>query len=114
MPEGQVGDVMATGVITAPDYASFAEVAALLADHRIRAVPMSRSAVAGVVSWPGGNVDGGEAGDNHWGGWRRRWAPALRWPGGTAGQVTSAGPLTIGPEREASRDQQTTRPVVLR
>jgi CBS domain-containing protein len=53
MPQWRVRDVMTTGVITAPDDASFAEVAAILAGRRISAVPIVDrfDAVVGVVSW---------------------------------------------------------------
>jgi CBS domain-containing protein len=103
MPKWRVRDVMTTEVITAPDDASFAEVAAVLAGRRISAVPIVDrfDAVVGVVSWTDlrDKIDVGEPGDNVRVGWWRRWAPQLlRWPGGAAVQVMSAPPLTIGPD----------------
>lgn len=102
MPQWHVQDVMTTKVITAPDDASFAELAALLADHRISAVPIIDrfDAVVGVVSWTDlrDKVDIAESGDAvRVGRWRRTPAP-LRWPAGTAMQVMSAPPLTIAPD----------------
>jgi CBS domain-containing protein len=101
MPLWQVRDVMATEVITALDDASFAELATLLADQRISAVPIVDrfEAVVGVVSWTDlqDKIDVDEPGDNlRVGWWHRSAPPPLRWPSGTAWQVMSVPPLTIG------------------
>jgi CBS domain-containing protein len=102
MPVWQVRDVMAKEVITASDEASFAEVAALLTDRRISAVPIVDrfDAVVGVVSWTDlqDKMDFNGADDGLHGGWWRRFVPPpLRWSRGTAEQVMSAPPLTIEP-----------------
>src|SRR5438876_11747565 len=98
MPQWRVRDVMTTKVITAPDDASVAEVAAVLAGRRISAVPIVNrfDVVVGVVSWTDlrDKIDIGEPGDDLRVGWWRRWTPPLlRWPGGDAVQVMSAPPL---------------------
>jgi CBS domain-containing protein len=103
MPQWRVRDVMTTEVITAPDDASVAEVAAILAGRRISAVPIVDrfDAVIGVVSWTDVQykIDVGERGDNAAvGWWRRSTAPPLRWSGGAAVQVMSAPPITIEPD----------------
>jgi CBS domain-containing protein len=96
----QVENVMAKEVITAPDTASLAEVAAAIAEHRITAVPIVDrfDAVVGVVSWTDlqNKIDLDEPGKDGRSGGPGRWAPTLlRWPAGTAAEVMSAPPLTI-------------------
>jgi CBS domain-containing protein len=103
MPQWRVRDVMTTEVITAPEDASVAEIAALLAGRRISAVPIVDrfDVVLGVVSWTDvrDKLDIGEPGEDTRTGWWRRWTPPpLRWPGGSAAQVMSAPPVTIGPD----------------
>jgi CBS domain-containing protein len=52
MPQWRVRNVMTTDVITAPEYASVAEIVALLTDRQITAVPIVDDFdVLGVVSW---------------------------------------------------------------
>jgi CBS domain-containing protein len=103
MLQWRVRDVMTTQVITAPDDASAAEVAAMLTGHRISAVPIVDrfGAVVGVVSWTDlrNTIDIAELGDNGRASWWRRWtSPLLRSPHGAARQVMSAPPVTITPE----------------
>jgi CBS domain-containing protein len=103
MQQWRVRDVMTTDVITTCDDASFAEIAAVLADHRISAVAIVDrfDAVGGVVYWADlfdkiciGDPDG----DARRGPLRRRDPPLPRWYGGAAAEVTSAPPITIGPD----------------
>jgi CBS domain-containing protein len=103
MPQWQVRDVMDTEVITARDDTSYAEIAALLTGKRISAVPIvdQFDVVVGVVSWTDLH-DKIKIGDPDatvrvsW--WRRKAAPLLWWPAGTAAEVMSTPPLTIGPD----------------
>jgi CBS domain-containing protein len=103
MAQWRVRDVMATEVITARDDTSYAEVAAVLGGQRISAVPIvdQFDVVVGVVSWTDlrnkikiGDPDATVRAS--W--WRRKAAPLLRWPVGTAAEVMSTSPLTIGPD----------------
>jgi CBS domain-containing protein len=104
MPQWRVRDVMTTEVITAPDDASSAEIAAILADQRISAVPIVDrfDGVVGVVSWTDlrDRIDIGEPGSATRDSWWRRWAAPLllRWSAGNAVPVMSAPPVTIGPD----------------
>ena len=103
MPQWRVRDVMTTEVVTARDDASYAEIAGILAGHRISAVPIVDrfDVVVGLVSWTDlrDKVDVRDPGATTRVGWWRRWAaPLLRWPAGTAVQVMSAPPVTIGPD----------------
>ncbi len=97
MTRWKVRDVMTTRVITAPDDAPFAQLAALMAAHRISAVAITDrfDTVVGVVSWTDliDKVETGHPGT----GWLDRWAPSsLRWGTGNAAQVMSAPAVTIG------------------
>jgi CBS domain-containing protein len=103
MPQWRVRDVMNTEVITAPDDTSYAEIAAILADKRISAVSIVDrfDVVVGVVSWTDlhGKIKIGDPDATvrfRW--WRRRAAPLVRWPAGSAVDVMSAPPVTIGPD----------------
>jgi CBS domain-containing protein len=103
MPQWKVRDVMTTEVITARDDASLAEIATTLSAHRISAVPIVDrfDTVIGLASSTDlrDKIDIGEPERNRRVGWWRRWVPSsVRWPDGTAVQVMSAPPLTIGPD----------------
>jgi CBS domain-containing protein len=103
MPQWKVRDVMTAEVITARDDASLAEIAATLSGHRISAVPIVDrfDTVVGLASSTDlrDKIDIGEPERSRRVGWWRRWVPSsLRWPAGTAVQVMSAPPLTIGPD----------------
>jgi CBS domain-containing protein len=101
MPQWRVRDVMTNEVITAPDDASVAQIVTLLTDHRISAVPIVDrfDVVLGVVSWTDlfkkieiGAPDGAPRA-----GWWRWWVPSpVQWPDGTAVEVMSGPPLTVG------------------
>lgn len=103
MAQPRVRDVMTTEVLTARDDSSYAEIAAVLAGERISAVAIvdQFDVVVGVVSWTD-LYDKIKIGDPEatvrasW--WRRKAAPLLWWPAGTAVEVMSAPPLTIGPD----------------
>ncbi|MFI7426864.1 CBS domain-containing protein [Micromonospora sp. NPDC049836] len=101
MPQWRVRNVMTTDVITVPDDASVAEIVAVLTDRQITAVPIvdSFDVVLGVVSWTDlrDKIDIVAQEDRSHAGWWRRWAPAqVQWPEGTAVEVMSGPPLTIG------------------
>jgi CBS domain-containing protein len=103
MPQWTVRDVMTTEVITARDDASLAKIATTLSSHRIGAVPIVDrfDTVIGLASSTDlrDKIDIGEPERNRRVGWWRRWvSSSLRWPDGTAVQVMSAPPLTIGPD----------------
>lgn len=101
MPQWRVGDVMTSEVITAPDDASVAQIVTLLTDRQISAVPIIDrfDVVLGLVSWTDlfkkieiGAPDGAPRA-RRW----RRWVPSpVHWPDGTAVEVMSGPPLTIG------------------
>jgi CBS domain-containing protein len=100
MPQWRVRDVMTAEVVTARDDASYAEIAAILASERISGVPIVDrfDGVVGVVSRNDlqGKIKFGDpdpTGRLGW--WRRRAAPLLRWPDGTARQVMSAPPVIV-------------------
>jgi CBS domain-containing protein len=103
MPQWQVRDVLVADVITAPTRASVAEIASMLAERRISAVPIvdEFDVVVGVVSWVDlrDKLDIGEPDAAVDSGWLRRWMPArFRWPDATAIDVMSAPPVTIRPD----------------
>lgn len=92
---------MATDVITARDDTSYAEIAAMLTDERISAVPIVDrfDVVVGVISWTDlpAKIKIGDPEAVVRVGWWRRWAaPLLRWPAGSAVEVMSGPPVTIG------------------
>jgi CBS domain-containing protein len=103
MPHWPIHNVMTSDVITASDDASVAEVAAILADRRISAVPIVNQfdVVVGVVSWTDlhQTIEPAEQDDNGPGRWLRRRRPAdVRWPDRVAAEVMSAPPVTVRPE----------------
>jgi CBS domain-containing protein len=104
MPQWRVRDVMTTGVITARDDTSYAGIAAILADEGISAVPIVDrfDVVVGVVSWTDLRnkikIDEPDAAVVRVGWWRRWAAPLLGWPSGSAIEVMSGPPVTIGPD----------------
>jgi CBS domain-containing protein len=103
MPQWRVRDVMTTDVITARDDTSYAEIATILADKRISAVPIVDrfDVVVGVVSWTDlhGKIKAGDPGATRRAGRWRRWvAPTLQWPAGSAVEVMNAPPVTVGPD----------------
>jgi CBS domain-containing protein len=101
MPMWPVRNIMTIDVITAPDDALIAEVAAILAERGISAVPIVNQfdVVVGVVSWTDLHpmIRPGE--DSTRGGWLRRdRAAQVGWPDLEAVQVMSAPPVTVGPD----------------
>jgi CBS domain-containing protein len=107
MPQPRVRDVMTTDVITAPDDASVAEIAATLTGRRISAVPIVDrfDVVIGVVSWTDlhHTIETGEPDGTTDRGWlRRRRPPRLRWPTRAATDVLRAPPATIEPDASLS------------
>jgi len=107
MSHWPIRKVMTTDVITASGDASVAEVAAILAERRISAVPIVDrfDVVVGVVSWTDlhRTIDPAQADDDARGGWLRRDRPAeVRWPDQTATEVMSAPPVTVRPDASLS------------
>jgi CBS domain-containing protein len=101
MPMWPVRNVMTTDVITASDDTPIAEVAAILGEQGISAVPIvdQFDVVVGVVSWTDlhRTIDLAEQDDNAPGGWLRRDRPAeVHWPDQAAVHVMSAPPVTVG------------------
>jgi CBS domain-containing protein len=102
-----IRNVMTTDVITASGEASVAEVAAILAERRISAVPIVDrfDVVVGLVSWTDlhRTIDPAQADDDARGRWLRRDRPAeVRWPDQTATEVMSAPPVTVRPDASLS------------
>jgi CBS-domain-containing membrane protein len=107
MPQWQIRDVLTTDVITAPTRASVAEIATMLAERRISAVPIvdEFDVVVGVVSWVDlrDKLDIGEPDAAVHSGWLRRWMPPrFRWPDAAAIDVMSAPPVIIRPDTSIS------------
>ncbi len=102
MPQSHVRDVMTTDVITAPENASLSAIAAILIERDIGAVPIINrfDVVVGVVSWSDlhHKIDIDVAHATGWSWLRRRVTSPLTWPAGTAVDVMSAPPITIGPD----------------
>ena len=96
----RVHKVMTVDVISAPDDASIAEIAAILAEHRITAVPIVNAfdLVVGILSWtdlhhmidPADKAGGGLL--------SRDRATEFRWPEKAAIEVMSAPPFTVRPD----------------
>ena len=114
MPHWPIRNVMTTDVITASDHALVAEVANLLAERRISAVPIVNQfdVVVGVVSWTDllRAIEPAEQDDTARGGWLRRSRPGeVRWPIWPAAKVMSAPPVTVGPDASLSTAFSTRR-----
>ena len=101
MTQWRVRDVMTPEVITVPAHASVAEIAAVLAEHRISGVPIVDrfDVVVGVVSWKDlhNRIETAEPDADGRRRWRRQSAPA-RWAVAAAVEVMSAAPVTVGPD----------------
>jgi CBS domain-containing protein len=107
MSHWPIRNLMTTDVITAPDDTPVAEVAAILAERRISAVPIVDrfDVVIGVVSWTDlhRTIDPADRDDNAPRGRLRRDRPAeVRWPDLAAREVMSAPPVTIRPDASLS------------
>ena len=107
MPHWPIRNVMTTEVITAAADTPAAEIATILAERRISAVPIVDpfDVVLGVVSWTDllRTMNPAERDDNARGGWWRRAQPAeVRWPDRTATEVMSAPPVTVGPDESVA------------
>ncbi|WP_204301385.1 CBS domain-containing protein [Actinoplanes campanulatus] len=91
---------MTTDMITVSEDASVTEIVTLLKDRRISAVPITDrfDVVLGIVSWTDLHekieLDGEDGSRTGW--WSRWRNPLLQWPHGSAAEVMSGPPLTIG------------------
>ena len=100
MNQWRVRDVMTPEVITLPVHASVAEIAAVLAAHRISGVPIVDrfDVVVGVVSWKDlhNRIEIDEPDEDGRRRWRRRDPAPARWAVAEAVEVMSAAPVTVG------------------
>ncbi|AVT31642.1 hypothetical protein C6361_21595 [Plantactinospora sp. BC1] len=98
----RVRDVMTTDVITVRDDAPVAQIASVLTERQISAVPVVDrfDTVTGVVSWTDlrDTVRTDEAGNDTRGRWWPLRSPRLRWPETDAVDVMSAPPVTVPPD----------------
>lgn len=100
MRQWRVRNVMTANVVTVSDNATVSDIAALLTRRRISAVPVvdQFDGVIGVVSWTDLHdkveVEGPDSAPRR--GWFNRRRSRPRWPQGTAAEVMSAPPITIG------------------
>ncbi len=107
MMQWRVRDVMTTDVTTMRDNASVSEIAEMLTQRQISAIPVvdEFGTVIGVVSWTDLHnkieIDG--PGDYQPRAWlHRRPPPHPRWPNATALDVMSAPAVTVGPDASLS------------
>ncbi|MEH1130649.1 CBS domain-containing protein [Micromonospora sp. CPCC 206061] len=101
MPQWRVRDVMARDVITVRDDALIPQIAAVLAERQISAVPVVDrfETVTGVISWTDlrDTVETTAAGSEVTGRWWPVTRQRLRWPNVSAVDVMSAPPVTVMP-----------------
>ena len=97
-----IRNVMTTEVVTARDHQPVADIAAILAERRISAVPIVNrfDVVVGVVSWTDllHSIDPAERDDRARGRRLRDRSTDVRWPDLAATEVMSAPPVTVRPD----------------
>ncbi|MEQ4305299.1 CBS domain-containing protein [Plantactinospora sp. B6F1] len=97
----RVRDVMTTDVITVHDDAPVTQIAAVLTERQISAVPVVDrfDTVTGVVSWTDlrDTVETAEVGTETGGRWWAARLSRLRWPKRAAVDVMTAPPVTVAP-----------------
>src|SRR4051812_19417070 len=97
-----IRNVMTTEVVTARDDQPVADIAAILAERRISAVPIVNrfDVVVGVVSWTDllHSINPAERDEKARGRRLRDRSTDIRWPDRAATEVMSAPPITVRPD----------------